>query len=143
MRDIKFRAWYKPDFETKDGALKFQQVIIFDEVKFCYGLDEEQDTDRLLMYSFEIPFLDNDWILQQYTGLKDKNGVEIYEGDLINYTCIVGEGDYQKEINQEVFFEDGMFLFDRDALFCMSDSNFLKQSIEVVGNIFENKELIK
>ena len=124
MRELKFRIWNGFQFITKSEVY----------IKACNGSLWDYDDGKLWSATA---------IIQQYTGLNDKNGKEIYEGDLINYTYLAGEGDYQKETNQEVFFEDGMFLFGRNDLFCMADSNFLKQSLEVVGNIFENKELVK
>ena len=126
MRELKFRVWDKLRLKYREPLESLGQCILI-----CLG------------FKSEVCIPKEDLVLQQFTGLLDKNDKPIYEGDLVNYTCLAGEHDYQKETNQEVFFEDGMFLFGRNDLFCMADSNFLKQSLEVVGNIFENKELVK
>ena len=73
-------------------------------------------------------------ILMQYTGLKDKNGKEIYEGDILTYNGITSNGnEIIREVNynaENARFQSGMYL--------------LSQSIElseIIGNIYENPEL--
>jgi len=109
MREIKFRAWdtYK------------RQIIE------CGGIGS-------LILS-EIAGLDEEYPLMQYTGLKDKNGNEIYEGDILFYCLKKG---------WEVFFEEGFYYMMRD-----NDSYILEKTramiSEIIGNIYKNPELLE
>jgi len=82
---------------------------------------------------------DNEWrdysegVLMQYTGLKDKNGKEIYEGDITSLHCGV------------VTFDEGSFGIEYKDRFDEATSCeliFQNKHVEVIGNVFDNPELI-
>ena len=68
-------------------------------------------------------------ILMQYTGLKDKNGKEIYEGDIVKWSNSVNSGVYEIKWFRTGFSSNGLPLFNDDV-------------VEVIGNIYENPELL-
>jgi uncharacterized phage protein (TIGR01671 family) len=74
--------------------------------------------------------------VMQFTGLKDRDGVEIYEGDVVRY--VMEYGTYIGPVE----FEDGMFLIQLDPTGQPFENDVPQQS-EVIGNIYENQELIK
>jgi uncharacterized phage protein (TIGR01671 family) len=124
MRELKFKFWNKL-------AHRFQApnkyAIQGDGLYVSYDYD---------MMAWDDPSSFDDSILVpcQYTGLKDKNGKEIYEGDILSYEGIhkVGNGV------SIVSFDDGSFMIDEDIA-----SKDWAVEHEVVGNIFENNDLLK
>ena len=91
-----------------------------------------------------IPFEDLEFL--EYTGLKDKNGKEIYEGDVVK-TIFYNHNYPNTEIIQVVSFENGTYtLKSKDVEFEIDRRNvpiFYADIIEVIGNIYENLELLE
>ena len=135
-REIKFRIW---DVENKE-MLKVQEL---DFEPTFYGGRIAIRPDQYNDY-----FDTEDMILMQYTGLHDKNEKEIYEGDIVlldcyNYEEPAFDGEFK------VIYDDinGMWLLidlenkDRDFTFGEIRS-YYKAEIEVIGNIYDNPELL-
>lgn len=126
MNEIKFRVW---DKENKE-MLKVQELDFADTF---YGGRLAIRTDQYNDY-FDL----EDMILMQYTGLKDKNGKEIYEGDIIRATKRTDlELNYH---NFKVFMHNGCYMFGNYNAHEFFDKFNFK---EVIGNIYENKDLLE
>lgn len=147
MREIKFRAWDKKNkymfgagyndwaiskIETHDflkltlDGIVVRQMSYSDDPSDSLG-DLETETD-------------GEYILMQFTGLHDKNGVDVYDGDIVQ---IIHPAWRE---NATVEFSDGSFIFKqiRGERSCIPGWTFMREiwEVEVIGNIYENPELL-
>lgn len=122
QREIKFRGQRQSDSEWIYGdLLQPTELCNVYEISDCESIDGSrydviEDT------------------IGQYTGLKDKNGKEIYEGDIVEYDDVLWTIEYSKE--------DGAFIlssYDILENFINTDSKWIK----VIGNIYENPNLLQ
>lgn len=134
MKEYKFRVW---DKDTKRMHICGEDI--HDEIDF------EQGTNKAFYYNLQNgcgSLTENStYILMQYTGLKDKNGKEIYEGDIVSFNLktdaegcpnIIGYIEYQTTFSSfRIMSILGSFALDYNI-----------KEIEVIGNIYDNPELL-
>lgn len=132
MREIRFRAWDK----KRSCLFEFE---LTDLINIHYA--NRDDIYISLMNN------DGNIIIQQFTGLYDKNGKDIYEGDVVRF-FFIGNDFTPLEVITTVFFHEGVFtvvtvnddpLPLRDAI---KISNKVNKGPEIIGNIYENPNLL-
>ena len=137
MREIKFRAWHKEEKimgEVLGIDILHKEIFFSNEDADCYEHTDFKDIE-----------------LMQYTGLEDKNGKEIYEGDIVKFEDCSIDGT-REFYNIGVIEREGKrdelviihLLFEK-TYFTENYMDFIDQTFEVseiIGNIYENPELL-
>jgi len=136
MREIKFRAW---DTSTDKGM----------SAPFYIGdIAQGYDCNYNVDFPFDVAYAS---VIMQYTGTEDKNGVEIYEGDIVRRleTDWVSQPDddtrsLEEYLNGLAYVGSVIFLNKEWYIESCGDFNVGQHGfIEVIGNIYENPELLK
>ncbi|RTL04675.1 hypothetical protein EKK58_10215 [Candidatus Dependentiae bacterium] len=141
QRPIEFRVW--DSFNGKMIYVNFERLV-----------DGEKPCD-FRIYCHEC-FLDNTKpVVMQYTGLKDKNGVKIFEGDIVKYKpyhnldykekYLIGEVKWGETGDSDEYSHSKHleWVVNSDSLADIADGNYEGFDCEVIGNIYQNPELLR
>ncbi|MDP5277246.1 YopX family protein, partial [Chengkuizengella axinellae] len=134
MRELKFKVWDKKE-EVMYGHDKDSTIILhldglvnhYDNNYVLQGVD---DSERL--------------VIMQYTGLKDCNDVEIYEGDILEYKFYNPLRKEEESIKYEVIYEYGEFrVIVDDGRNKSRKPLYMELNSSVIGNVYESPELLE
>jgi len=139
-RQLKFRAWdvknnywVEPENSNDGCGITFEGNVAFcSQSQFVYIPEEHKDR----------------FVIQQFTGLKDKNSREIYEGDILKFKTYDGwKDDFGRYVFLKVHYHEqtASFRMTRGDIYRGDSFDYSDKpkEVEVVGNIFENPELLK
>lgn len=121
-RDIRFRAW---NYTT-------ETMEIVEELTYNHGKIEQVNTDK-----DRILFPDKECELMQYTGLKDKNGTDVYEGDILSWFFGTSVDDATKEATR--LHSPRVVEWTRAGF----DMPLYGSEFEIIGNIYEHPNLLE
>lgn len=139
MREIKFRGHNGGEW-LYDSIISIQQ---YGNVTHCFMPNEKNKSDQ-----DDINNWDGVCYVGEYTGCKDGNGVEIYEGDIVKVTDKMPvEKYYGKEYICKIVYDEDRFIMENYTGSGLNriakEKFFIHRFIEVIGNIYENPELLE
>ena len=151
MREIKFRAF------DKSAKVMIEDVTVYNgsEGNVChvgFSLEKAEkyygDIPDYIEYGDDWVWLLENFEVVQYTGLKDKNGKEIYEGDILRWKCKKSGAQKTKKHIVTLNWDDpfgryAMTIYDNGERWAIGSSDWNIESREVIGNIYENPELLE
>ena len=132
MREIKFRAW-----DNENKQMLDVQELNFEDCFYGGGMQI-----RTTMYNDYFDY--REMPLMQYTGLKDKNGQEIYEGDIVfikgetELLDVKGKVEYSDTFAQFIITNTGNIVNEAEPL-----GDYEEEDIEKIGNVYDNPELLE
>ena len=154
MREIEFRAFCKSlnrmlSFEHLKEATRGMVDVANNEMQ-----KRELKYNKLAPYGLFLPLEDDDLIFMQYTGLTDKNGTKIFEGDIVEMHYFFENHDPSTlGVFEDENYIKGYLIYDKLGL-VLIDKNHDKyrvsdyvqepcEELEVIGNIYDNPELLE
>ncbi|EHB6440414.1 hypothetical protein JWS72_000314 [Enterococcus faecalis] len=140
----KFRAW-----DTYEKEMLENVTPLFDDSNSMmaiitdFQIKGSPGTSEIEIGSYDTTFNWDEfpYVIMQSTGLKDKNGVEIFEGDILVYDA--PKKYAHRRSMHEIAYADGRFFWEfLDLVFCQSNILY-RDGYLVIGNIHENPELLE
>ena len=152
MREIKFRAWF-----PKEKFMAQCHTIACENGTHTLYIPKDGKMARLLHKKDYFEAGAGECELMQFTNIKSKSGVEIYEGDICNFICndqVINWPPQAKYIKKQAIFEviwdkenarfyPNILSGDRKSQTGKMEDRIEFQYTEIVGNIYENSELLK
>lgn len=152
-REIKFRAWLK-SYDDSEGEMKYLPMHIqrFDfEDGWVMSFTNNPDFAYHERYENRVP---HEFKLMQYTGLKDRDGLEIYEGDIVRWGDLPSSREKSVRVASVKWGDRGWEFVAHNIpcghypapnaplIFKLQTFAYGSDQLEVIGNIYENADLL-